>query len=117
MVDDARSADQKVQGKDPVLILTSREKLKSLGSPLVVDRSRVRDTYEAAQQQKGEFDAEYRIVLQDGTIKHLHTIGRPVLNESGDVVEYVGTGMDVNRATAGASGAGDGLRRNQTPER
>ena len=45
--------------------------------------------------RKGEFDAEYRIVLQDGTIKHLHTIGHPVLNESGDVVEYVGTGMDV----------------------
>ena len=40
-------------------------------------------------------DAEHRIVLQDGTLKHLHTIGHPVLNESGDVVEYVGTGMDV----------------------
>ena len=59
------------------------------------DRARVKETYEAAQKQKGEFDAEYRIVLQDGTIKHLHTIGHPVLNESGDVVEYVGTGMDV----------------------
>jgi PAS domain S-box-containing protein len=59
------------------------------------DRSRVKDTYEAAQRRKGEFDAEYRIVLADGTIKHLHTIGHPVLNESGDVVEYVGTGMDV----------------------
>lgn len=59
------------------------------------DRSRVRDTYEAARMRKGEFDAEYRIVLRDGTIKHLHTIGHPVLNEAGDVVEYVGTGMDV----------------------
>ena len=59
------------------------------------DRSRVKDTYESAQRQKGEFDAEYRIVLQDGTIKHLHTIGHPVLNESGNVIEYVGTGMDV----------------------
>jgi PAS domain S-box-containing protein len=59
------------------------------------DRSRVKDTYEAAQRRKGEFDAEYRIVLGDGTIKHLHTIGHPVLNESGDVVEYIGTGMDV----------------------
>ena len=26
--------------------------------------ARVKDTYEAAQRQKGEFDAEYRIVLQ-----------------------------------------------------
>ena len=59
------------------------------------DRSRVRATYEAAQQQNAEFDAEYRIVLRDGTIKHLHTIGHPVLNESGDVIEYIGTGMDV----------------------
>jgi transcriptional regulator with GAF, ATPase, and Fis domain len=59
------------------------------------DRSRVRDTYETAQMRKGEFDAEYRIVLSDGTIKHLHTIGHPVLNEAGDIVEYVGTGMDV----------------------
>ena len=59
------------------------------------DRARVKDTYDAAQKQKGEFDAEYRIVLRDGTIKHLHTIGHPVLNEDGDVVEYVGSGMDV----------------------
>jgi transcriptional regulator with PAS, ATPase and Fis domain len=59
------------------------------------DRSRVRETYEAAQMRKGEFDTEYRIMLHDGTIKYLHTIGHPVLNESGDVVEYIGTGMDV----------------------
>ena len=59
------------------------------------DRSRVRTTYEAAQKQKSEFDAEYRIVLRDGTIKHLHTIGHPVLNQAGDVVEYIGTGIDV----------------------
>src|SRR5262249_53498820 len=59
------------------------------------DRARVRETYEAAQRAKGEFDAEYRIVLDDGSIKHLHTIGHPVLNESGAVVEYIGTGMDV----------------------
>jgi transcriptional regulator with GAF, ATPase, and Fis domain len=59
------------------------------------DRSRVKDTYDAAQRRKGEFDAEYRIVLGDGTIKHLHTIGHPVLNDGGDVVEYLGTGMDV----------------------
>jgi formate hydrogenlyase transcriptional activator len=59
------------------------------------DRSRVKDTYEVAQRRKGEFDAEYRIVLGDGTTKHLHTIGHPVLNDAGDVVEYVGTGIDV----------------------
>src|SRR5262245_43701744 len=39
------------------------------------DRDRVRATYDSAQRQKAEFDAEYRIVLEDGAIKHLHTIG------------------------------------------
>jgi PAS domain S-box-containing protein len=78
------------------------------------DRSRVRNTYEAAQRQKGEFDAEYRIVLSDGTIKHLHTIGHPVLNESGDVVEYIGTGMDVTeqrQAQAALEQAFDEIKR------
>jgi PAS domain S-box-containing protein len=78
------------------------------------DRSRVKDTYEAAQRRKGEFDAEYRIVLDDGTIKHLHTIGHPVLNESGDVVEYIGTGMDVTeqrQAQAALEKAYDEIKR------
>ena len=59
------------------------------------DRPMVRQNYESAQAQKADFVADYRIVHRDGTIKYLHTIGRPVLNESGEVVEYVGTGMDV----------------------
>src|SRR5262245_23656896 len=59
------------------------------------DRPRVRLTYDRAQLQKVDFDAEYRVLLQDGTVKHLHTIGHPILNENGDVVEYVGTGIDV----------------------
>jgi PAS domain S-box-containing protein len=59
------------------------------------DRSRVREAYESAQKERGEFDAEYRIVLGDGTVKYLHTIGHPVLSPAGEVVEYVGTGMDV----------------------
>jgi PAS domain S-box-containing protein len=78
------------------------------------DRSRVKHTYEAAQRRKGEFDAEYRIVLGDGTIKHLHTIGHPVLNEAGDLVEYVGTGMDVTeqrQAQAALEHAFDEIKR------
>jgi PAS domain S-box-containing protein len=63
------------------------------------DRSRVRESYEAAQDRKGEFEAEYRLVLRNGTIKHLHMIGHPVFNESGEVVEYVGTGIDVTEQT------------------
>src|SRR6202166_1643257 len=59
------------------------------------DRKRVVDLFEKAEIEKTEFQVDYRIVLPGGTIKHLHTIGRPVLNESGDLVEFVGTAMDV----------------------
>jgi len=59
------------------------------------DRAMVRQTYESAQAEKAEFVADYRIVARDGTIKYLHTIGHPVFDESGEIVEYVGTGIDV----------------------
>jgi PAS domain S-box-containing protein len=39
--------------------------------------------------------SDYRVVLPDGTIKHLHAIAHPVVDESGGIVEVVGTSMDV----------------------
>ena len=59
------------------------------------DRKRVVDLFEKSETEKTELEVDYRIVLPDGTIKYLHTIGRPVLNESGDLVEFVGTAMDL----------------------
>jgi PAS domain S-box-containing protein len=62
------------------------------------DRKRIEDLFERAEIEKTEFRVDYRIVLPDGTIKHLHTTGRPILNESGELVEFVGTAMDVTAA-------------------
>jgi len=44
---------------------------------------------------KASYESDYRIILPDGTVKNIHTIGHPVLNESGEIVEFVGTAMDV----------------------
>ena len=74
------------------------------------DRKRVVDLFERAEIEKNEFQVDYRIVLPDGTIKHLHTIGRPVLNESGDLVEFGGTAIDVTAAKQ----AEEELRRSQS---
>ncbi len=38
---------------------------------------------------------EARILLPGGTVKYIHTVGHPVLNASGDLVEFVGTVIDV----------------------
>jgi PAS domain S-box-containing protein len=74
------------------------------------DRKRVVDLFERAELEKTEFQVDYRIVLPDGTIKHLHTTGHPVLNESGDLVEFVGTAMDVTVAKQ----AEEALRRSES---
>jgi PAS domain S-box-containing protein len=74
------------------------------------DRKRVVDLFEKSETEKTKLEVDYRIVLPDGTIKYLHTIGRPVLNESGDLVEFVGTAMDLTAAKQ----AEEALRRSES---
>src|SRR6266850_4432247 len=59
------------------------------------DRKQVREVFEKSEIQKTPYQADYRIVLPGGTIKYIHSVGHPSLNESGDLVEFVGTSMDV----------------------
>jgi PAS domain S-box-containing protein len=46
-------------------------------------------------REKADFATDFRLMLLDGTIKHLHAIWHPVLDKTGEVVEYVGTAADV----------------------
>jgi PAS domain S-box-containing protein len=48
---------------------------------------------ETTVKEDSAFD--FRIVLPGGRIKHLHSISHPVLDESGEITEIVGTLMDV----------------------
>src|SRR5271156_5501404 len=59
------------------------------------DQARVRETVDNARREKTEYELEYRIIHPGGEIRDLHVIGHPVLNPSGDLVEFVGTVMDV----------------------
>ena len=59
------------------------------------DRKRVRDLFERCLVEKTDYEAEYRLLLPDGTISYQHSLGRPIVNEAGDLVEFVGTAMDV----------------------
>src|SRR5580692_3371035 len=61
----------------------------------IEDQKRIQELFERSRTQKTDYDADYRIVLPDGAIKHLHAVGHPVLNASGDLVEFVGTAMDI----------------------
>jgi PAS domain S-box-containing protein len=59
------------------------------------DQAKNRDTAETARREKAEFEQDYRIVHPNGEIRNIHVVGHPVLTPSGDLVEYVGTVMDV----------------------
>jgi transcriptional regulator with GAF, ATPase, and Fis domain/PAS domain-containing protein len=61
------------------------------------DRKAMQDraTLESTRTDSVDSEANYRIVLPDGRIKHLHSIAHPVIDEDGGVVEVVGTTMDV----------------------
>ena len=59
------------------------------------DRERFSDLVAEALRNKADYAADYRIVLPDRTVRHIHTIGRPVLDETGLVIERVGTAVDV----------------------
>jgi PAS domain S-box-containing protein len=59
------------------------------------DQARIRKTLEAAARNKSGFEFDYRIVHPSGKIRDIHTVGHPVFSPSGDLVEFVGTVMDV----------------------
>ncbi|TMK05339.1 MAG: PAS domain S-box protein, partial [Alphaproteobacteria bacterium] len=43
---------------------------------------------------------DFRIALPDGSIKHVHSVGHPVVNSDGDVIEMIGTHLDVTEQYA-----------------
>jgi len=59
------------------------------------DRGRVRDIVDTAARERMDYEVDYRVVLPDGTVKCIHVVGHPVFGASGELVQYVGTAMDV----------------------
>ena len=59
------------------------------------DRGRVRDIVDKAARERMDYEVDYRVVLPDGTVKCIHVVGHPVFGASGELVQYVGTAMDV----------------------
>ena len=59
------------------------------------DRKDARELFERSIRENTPFKTDHRVLLQDGSIKHLHSACHPRTDESGEVVEVVGTIMDV----------------------
>ncbi len=51
--------------------------------------------FQRSIKDKVDVNVEYRIVLPDGTVKHMYGLGHPVLNAGGELVEVVCTTGDI----------------------
>ena len=58
------------------------------------DRAFLEQTLDRARHEKKDFDLEHRLLMRDGSIKHLQVVARALADESGDL-EFVGAVMDV----------------------
>src|SRR6201993_4487170 len=85
---------RRIFGLDPQTSnLPDREEFLRLVHP--EDRDRFNERVDKALRAKADLVQDYRIVLPDGTVKHIHGIGHLVLDETGNIIECVGTDMDV----------------------
>jgi PAS domain S-box-containing protein len=73
------------------------------------DRDRLNAEVERALSEKKRYSIAYRIVLPDGTVKHLESIGQPVFSTNGELVEVVATQIDVTERKR----AEEGLRESE----
>ena len=73
--------------------LPTYEELSRLLHP--EDVARINAAVRDASHNKAEMVLDYRHVLADGSVRHYHTIGNPILDNHGVLVEYMGTTVDV----------------------
>jgi PAS domain S-box-containing protein len=83
----------RIWGFNPRHGLPDREALLQRIHP--EDRDRLVEYVKKAVSEQKDYAVEFRIVLPDGTVKYIQGLGHPIFNASGDVVEVVGTQLDV----------------------
>jgi PAS domain S-box-containing protein len=76
-------------GKESDLLQTYHDRILPEDQPGVIEATR------RAIRDKADFEINFRIGLPDGTRKHVRSVGHPVLNNEGDLIQLVGTNVDV----------------------
>jgi PAS domain S-box-containing protein len=59
------------------------------------DRARWQEATDRAIDEKSDYEVEVRILLPDGTVKYIHTVGHPIFNPSGDLIQFMGSSTDI----------------------
>jgi PAS domain S-box-containing protein len=64
------------------------------------DWHRILEVVPQAIRDKADFEIDFRIALPDGSVKRIHSVGHPLVGGDGDVVEIIGTHVDVTEQYA-----------------
>ncbi|HZE68291.1 MAG TPA: PAS domain-containing protein, partial [Pyrinomonadaceae bacterium] len=83
----------RVQGFDPRDGLPRFEELFERIHP--DDQPKLTELIQGVVRDKLEFETDYRLVHPDGAVRDIHTTAHPVLSPTGDLIEFMGTVIDV----------------------
>ena len=83
----------RIWGFDPLQGLPNRETVWRRIHP--DDRDGMYEETQEALRQKRDYKVDFRIVLPDGTVKYLEAIGHHRFSADGELVQVVGTNVDV----------------------
>ena len=83
----------RIYGFDPKHGMPDREQRLERIHP--EDRAKYLATIDRAVTANSEYDIEFRLLLPDGTVKYIHSVGNPVLDASGNLVQFVGSTTDI----------------------
>src|ERR1700739_499646 len=74
------------------------------------DRDKFKLASDRALLKNLDCDVDFRIAKPDGTVRHIHGIGHPVLSPNGELVQVVGTMVDITERIS----AEEALKRSET---
>jgi PAS domain S-box-containing protein len=89
----------RIFGLDPKESLPARKSFRERVHP--DDRSRVDAQFLKCLRDKEDSFNEYRVVLPDGTLRHVYSSGHPVLDDKCELVGFIGTAVDVTERKRG----------------
>jgi PAS domain S-box-containing protein len=73
------------------------------------DQAAFRESANRAKHKRSDEEVDYRIVHPDGAVRDIHSIGHPVFSPSGDLVQFMGTVIDITERKR----AEESLRKNE----
>src|SRR6202795_1031947 len=83
----------RIFGLDPRESLPTRKNFRQRIHP--EDRDWVDKRFERSIRERVDSFDEYRVLLPDGTVRHINSSGHPVFDQDGELIEFVGTAVDV----------------------